>query len=182
MEMDEPAGLRLRDRNGKSSSSLLAACGGGNRLPSPCPLADLLPPQGYWTLGLSGCPFWLVVMFALHVWVSVCVAAVCMVCFLPVHMHTPGLFPHSPVSSVAIVRMEFPVWSAWQRWAHTRQTLTTNWALCRTNPQLPQVSALWALGAFQTLAKSLRNNGFLASYSYLTNIFANVGDWGSCVI
>lgn len=84
MEMDEPAGLRLRDRNGKSSSSLLAACGGGNRLPSPCPLADLLPPQGYWTLGSSGCPFWLVdnVCFA-----HVCVAAVCMIRFLPVYMH-----------------------------------------------------------------------------------------------
>lgn len=110
MEMDEPAGLRLRDRNGKSSSSLLAACGGGNRLPTPCPLADLLPPQDYWTLGSSGCPLWLVdnVCFA-RVCVSVCLAAVCMVHFLPVYMYTLGLFPRSPVSSAAIVRMEFPV-------------------------------------------------------------------------
>lgn len=74
MEMDEPAGLRLRDRNGKSSSSLLAACGGGNRLPSPCPLADLLPPQGYWTLGSTGCPFWLVD--------NVCFARVCVCVWL----------------------------------------------------------------------------------------------------
>lgn len=44
MEMDEPAGPRLRDRNAKSSSSPPAACGGGNRLPSPSTLgADFTP-------------------------------------------------------------------------------------------------------------------------------------------